>query len=618
MTKILNSLPQFIKAIESQQQIVCDVKGNWKVPGSFARHVQKMITKKGEEDSLLIAFNRALENVELKTLHINGSQKEKKFYEDVIRATRSVVKLYEHSTSANIKKLRNSLELSLINLQYRVQAENGGLNVLRPHEIDMNMVQALEKRVEEWKNEDEKYEHAQKVDFSPKIREMCQYPEIVKFLLDPKNEAQSNPYLQLAFRDNFSLEVLNQYYYETRRLHSSYMCNRIGNISRNLISVDLVQDKAGSSTKVLNLLMENKKVNLLDKKQKVRFSNGLNWTLAQIYQDFRLKKKIPGDLEMMWDGVVPFNGHEMGPRIIPKNIFSKVFAKKKYQHIDTSQPGWYEKTPKLDYRSRAYIEAKYNIKVQPGQAVTVLESTRREKLDIEGSHGYTLVYLPVEENNYRVYAFGAFAFDFPQNNLELAVFVGDTVEGVMAFDPNYFYSQSQKASWAKAVDEKVARALLDELGRRRSLGMIFQFGWENCAFFIHSVFVKIFKEMNVGIEVPNFFTKKFVKIETKSALKIVKERFEKTPEELMPAMKLLVALGFGAMRTRIVWENGKKIKKSLWTSPFFEELKINLPCSMHHGIEKTKKGEKKPVNKEKYADCVLNYGHTPNIMAPVA
>ena len=178
---------------------------------------------------------------------------------------------------------------------------------------------------------------------------------------------------------------MSQYHYESKTLAQNKIVERVGAIARELLTVDLTPAEDGSSVKTLNLLMENNKVNLLDKKQRVRFSNGLVWTLPRIYRDFREKWFIPGDLEIMWNGVIPFNSHEMGPRIVEEqNKFLKQFFKqtKIYDSIDTSQPRWFEKTPVLDIRSKEYIEARYNIQIQPGQWVSVLEGTRRKELDV--------------------------------------------------------------------------------------------------------------------------------------------------------------------------------------------------------------------------------------------
>ena len=288
--------------------------------------------------------------------------------------------------------------------------------------------------------------------------------------------------------------------------------------------------------------------------------------------------------------------------------------------MDTTKPEWYEKTPTLDIRSKEYIESRFKIKIQPGQWVTVLEASRRNELDVDKAHGYSLIYQPIGQNKYRAYSFGAFPLTFPQNTRELATFIGNTVKGTIAFDPNYFYSNRQKASWPKAVDENVAKALLEEIGTYRNLGIAFQFGWDNCAHFIRNLFISVFEKMHVEIKVPNFFEKKFVKIKPLNpALRAIQKVFKKTPKELMPLLKLAFIVIFGATRSVTVIENGKKIKKSLSKSPFFSRNKINAPSAMHYRIKKERlKKAVDPALKEKFADCVLNYGHTHSIASPAA
>lgn len=629
MSKILPNLPQF--SAFDNKPIVFNTVGEWKIPQLSPKFVSQI--KDNEADESLHKVQRLLRKIESFDLYFNAPtevmERQAQFYREVILHSRSIIQLHQNSQSDKTKELCNSLDLAIIKLHYRIQEENGGLRTLKLDEIDEDIVQQLQLAVENHKAEDEKYDYTQEVNSIAQIKEICHYPEIAKFLLDPNHKKQSSEYFQRAMRDNFPIEALNQYHYESKLLADNFIACRIGAIAKKLLSVDLVAKKNGSLSKKLHLLMEDKKVNLLNKKQKVRFSNGLVWKLSRIYKDFREKNDNPGDLEIMMDGVVPFNGHEISHRIIHKNKFlhrfklTRVFFKRKreYASLDTLKPRWFEKTRVLDIRTKEYIEARYNVKVEPGQWVAVLEATRRNELDVDKAHGYSVFYQPLGNNRYRVYSFGAFPLKFPQNNRELADFVGDTVKGTIAFDPNYFYSQSQKASWPLVVNEEVALALLAELGSLKKRGIIFQLGWENCAFLIRNVFIKVLSEMQVRIEVPKFFEKKFVNVEPKGALHIVKNLFKNASKRSLPVLKIALALLFRANRSITVKENGKKVKKSLWNSPFFKgpESKINAPSAMHYRIKKDRIAKiDDPQHKEKFANCVLNYGHTRNPLVAAA
>lgn len=627
MTRILESLPKFVNALDNHRPIKCNKKGEWKVLGLSAPFDAKIKNKK-KVDPNLRTFQSILAEVETYNLYFNASkevmQKQAQFYENIIKTGRKIIQLHEKSQLDGDRDLCSSLDLAITKLQYRIQIENGGFETLKPEDVNANMVEKLQRELdlEAWQNEDEKFEHTnrQKQDYYPQLREICRYPEIVKYLLNPKNKKQTHEYLQRSLRDNFSVEVLNQYHNESKLLVDNFIASRLGAISRKLISVDLTPTHDGSFKKTLNLLMENNKVNLLDKQRKVRFSNGLEWTISRIYKDFFEKNDKPGKLEMMWDGVIPFNGHEISAPIISRKcLFKKV---EKYAPPDFTKPDWFEKTSKLDERSKEYIETHYNIKVQPGQWVVVMEATRRNELDVEKAHGYSLFYQPIGENKYRVYSFGAFPFTFPQNTLEKIDFIAKTVPATIGFDPNYFYSQSQKAAWPLALNEAVARALLEELGRCKAAGIIFQFGWENCAFFIRNVFIKVFEKMNVGIEVPQFFEGSFLEVRPVGPLEVIQKLFKKVSKNFMPVLKLILALFFGAFRSAYVMQDGKRVKKNLWNSPFFkdkdikiidkDDIRINVPSLFHYQVKNERnllKKAKNPDYKEKFAACVLNYGH---------
>lgn len=621
MTKIFQSLSLFAASLEQGQIVTCNKRGEWKAHGKFFKNIKQIFHPNKEDDTVLLAFQRVLSDAEKSKLFFYTtpveSKKQIQFYQDLLRAGTAVVESYSSSQNERIQALRSSLQLGLLSMQYRIQRENGGLRKLDAREIDPAQFDQLQEAVNKWQKSDERYEHVQPINFSARLVEICQYPEIVRYLLDAKNKSQATKYIQMALKDNFDISVLSEYYYESQTLADCVMTKRIGAVARKILSIDLVPTQAGTTQKVLNLLMENKPINLLDKKQKIRFSNGINFKLSQIYHDFRVKRTIPGDFEIMNDGIVPFNGHELAPRIVKKeNFLQRLFSKEKYAFIDTSQPGWYEKTPVLDIRSREYLEAHYNVKLESGQWLAVLEATRINELDVDKAHGYGVFFQPIDDNNYRVYSFGAFPLKFPQNDFELTGFVGNTVKGTVAFDPNYYYSQSQKASLPVVVNEEVARRLLEELGLRRKAGIIFQLGWENCAFFMRNVFIKVFKEMNVPVEIPNFFQKKFLNTRSQGALKYVQRVFKDISKEMMPFIKLLVAIFFRAMRSKIVLENGQKVRKSLWKSPFFDVLKINIPSALHYRIKQDRLAKANdPNHKEKYANCVLNYGHRPNVIA---
>lgn len=613
MQAIVNNLTAFNRALENPHLVICNERGEWRretrILGLFRR--VKLLLSKKSDDSILRAFHRALSDIEGRKLYIKGSQEtideQKMFYQDVLKAGKRILQLFEKSSDAKQLHLHQSLKISLIKMQYRIQIENGGLQIVNSA-VSREDILKLTNLVNEFQRADERYTYTQYNNYTAKIHEICQYPEIVKFLIDPQHRKLAFEYLQLGLRDNLDIEVLNQYHYESKNLSDHFIARRTGAITAKILSIDTVQEGAFSVVKHLHMLMEKNKVNILDKSQTIRFSNGLEWTISQIYRDFLNKNLAVGELEMMYDGVIPFNGHHLsaieatGHQINPK---SKI-----YKRLDTTQADWFEKTPVLDIRNRQYINQRYNLDVQPGEWVTVLEATRRHELDAEQAHGYTLIYQPLEGDRYRVYSFGAFPWEFPQTILQLVNFVGDTVEGTIAFDPNYYYSQSQKASWAHAVDEKIARALLAELGQAKNKGFIFQFAWENCAFFMRDIFIKVFEKTNMDIAVPCFFRKKFLNTRPRGALLIIQKIFKKTPAFVHPIFKWMFAALFRATRKLYVYENGKKMVKTLVQTPFFRELKINAPSAMHYRIKKFKESAvKREKDIKKYERCVLNYGH---------
>ena len=140
---IVQSLPQFTRAIENNEPIVCNKRGEWKIPDAPTRFVGQIIPKKNEENQVLREFHKILSQVESSKLYIGASvevmNNQTRFYQDLIQAGRSLVRVHAASLSNKVKEQCNGLELSIIKMQYRIQMENGGLRVLNPEEVDANL-----------------------------------------------------------------------------------------------------------------------------------------------------------------------------------------------------------------------------------------------------------------------------------------------------------------------------------------------------------------------------------------------------------------------------------------------------------------------------------------------
>lgn len=627
MLKILKSLPEFREALESKKFVACKENGQWQTLSRLSRSIRAVKTEKEGIPLALTAFQNCLNETEFFKLQFNASestmQKQTAFYRQLRETGETVIRLYEDSENDEVRQKTHALAFAILQMQYRIQEENGGLGILDPDEVDEELLRKLEEKFEEFKANDEKYEHTEEQDYSNRLREICCYPALVEFILDPKHTKICKEYLNTTIRDNINIQLASQYHRVSEIFVETYLGPRCGAIGRELISVDLVKTNLGSDLKVANILVEkDKPVSLLDRHKVTHFSNGLNWKLERIYKDFREKEDEPGELEVTWNGIVPFNGHMLGPRIVkPKTLWQKfkisilrIKETYKYQKIDTTQPGWYEKTPILDIRSREYIENLYRgckLDIQPGQWVKVLVATRRQRLDLVGSHGYTVLYQPIDDNNYRVYSFGAFPWHFPQNSREMAEFVANTVDATIAFDPNYLKSTRPKAAWAEAVDEEVAHEILKELGMHIKLGIIFQIAYENCAYFIYNLFCKVHEKMGLR-QVPDFFRMDFLDTKPQGALKSIKKIFKQSPEMARPFLKLVFIALFRADRYKYVKIDGKRVKKSLLNSPFFKgkDLITFIPSGMHEKIKRNREEKKlNPKYEDEFGDSVICYGN---------
>lgn len=583
MLSIDSDLGSFISTLEKHQNIRCSSDGTWSVKGRLSTWADRFLKK--EDPRLLNVFIDRLHKLEKIPVQFNPfelsiigywrSAPQKVDFSQWIKAAKVVAQNHRHCHSKKVLKTLKELKVEIVKLEYRVQKENGGRDRKRKWGQDHRSVKKLKTLVLEWKVKQPLYlpnQHKLTKEDLEKIDQMCAYPALIKRLL--KDENQLDRFLKYAIRDNIGIDELAQFSRQIEDLHKSLMIGRIGAFSRKLLSVEVQNNQ-----KVLNLLIENRRVNILDRSQMINFSDGTSMTLDTVFKDFFNKNFVPGKLEFFYEGIRPWNGHQWGND-------SGV--------VDPQEERFWEKFPLFDLISAEKIEEKYQIRAtNPDDWIGVIESScQSTALDLDNAHGYMLFFIPEDENQYRVIPIGMFALNFPNTFWERFRFIADTKPGLPVFpDPNYYYSHRCKASYPIALTEEEGIMLLKEIGLKKREGGVFQWAWENCAFFAQNTFAKILKMEHEGGKVPELFKVHFSQCRPEGFLKAVHRCYVATPKILKRIYEYCLHILLGSWRSLTVIENGISVKKSSFNTPFGSHTFVNIPAAMHHRVK------------------VVNYGH---------
>lgn len=618
MPKIQEDIKGFIQALSSSTALVCNQQGDWKPQHWLGRMISHLFSR--ENDSILDAFINCFYDLEKKPIAFYDEasilESQRQEYQDWITAAKLLSRIKGNSTSKTTQEKVNLLKAEIIKLRYRIGRDNGGLDPLvPPFERNETLFNEIKTEAHKWKQAQKLYPKEQQdltdEDLS-KIYALSCYPKYMKRLLQSKK--QRDLFFKFALRDNIGISELCRYTQEINNLYSCHMIGRIGAFSRQMLGINIEQRIEDGQYKVyqsLTLLIENQKVNILDKSQLFTFSNGKTVSLSDIFKDFSNKNLCPGDYEFFFDGIRPWNGHEWG---------EKKLNEETYQTVDSLQDHYWDQFPLFDLITQDKLEKRYQIEIQDErQWVGIIESSRQcPTRDLDNAHGYMLLYIPLpnrkahnpyragkadmkEQKVYKVIPIGMFATHFPNSCWEKLTFVASTVKGIPVFpDPNYFYSHRQKASYPVLLSEEEGIKIFKEIGIKKAEGGIFQWSWENCSYFAQNTFAKVLNEKELRI--PMIFKKHFKKCEPQGFIGIIHWVYLKTFifNWLRRAFEEFMHWLLGSRRTCKGIEYGIPFEKSAYSSPFGQKSWVNLPAAGHQRILKEKFGQ---------GIGVVTYGH---------
>lgn len=601
---------QFTQTIKLGKSVSVKATGEWKLAGVWQRVVEWFSGKEKRFQKITNIFTQQLDRLERKAVKFKCSDAEQGAQKALYSSWMKGVTLLQNKVNGRKKLCKatrvafTQLQISVVGLKYRIEKVNGGLN--QQVVGDKAHKAQLREAILEWKRSEDGYkilnrwkESVGKVveELTPfdeeKIEQIAQYPAFVDLIM-------KNPELRVAFfkwgiRDNNNIRPFIQFPAIYQRIYRSLLTGRFGiRAPENMLSIDRVARKQGrmGERKILRFVFNSEKINLLNEKKPAPLENGWTPTVGEVLDECKAKNDRPGRIEIFEGvGFSNWNVHEWG-RWNPNKRNPKTGKMGDYDRIDLKD-NWWEKLPVQETLSKEDLEKRYGLDpIAEGQWVGFANASRiSPDLDVDESHGYLGVAIPQPGGRYRLYDFGKFAESFPTGSKARTMFIGGTFPAKLAGpDENHSYGQRQIASKPFVLDPakglKLMQIITKYAIKAREGNLIFQFAWENCAFFPDSVFKELFEG-----KMPSLFkTSITAATPSNKVLKVCFNIMRGAPKWVQWVMRYFIEIMLKGWRGVTIVENGKRVKKSALRSPFHKTGDAFLPALLH---EKILKGEVK-------------------------
>lgn len=617
---ISKDIENFTKALNGGLSVDCDRTGVWYEDGLCMRFIRWLF---GWEDDRLVrvaaAFNKILDQLEKVPVKFNGSPVEmdaqKQTFHLHLQAAEAVKKRLEEMNTASCNAMQAELALRVAALKYRIEEANGGLSK-EEGTASLALFKEVRALAEQWKQGYDLYtEKTLSASELIMLEGVSRYPEFVKLLI--KNSGLSSFFFKWSLRDGCSVDAFVQFPSLSAELKNGLMAGRIGKFSslitllhqKNLETGEFV--KIGESlnpwekhyTLPVEILegetLAVKNESLLDEDKVLNLNLNYKQTMKEVVASVANRNRKTGNIEMLGRRRLE-NGEWLAPRLANYNSIEVAPynpASKEFELIDLTEKnmGWWKSIPPLDTVEKSELKMLYGInEIKDGEWFAVVRSSREDgELDVVKSHGYLDVLIPDGKGHYMIYPFGKFAAEafWPVTLIEKALFITDTVPGkVQCPDENHYMPQRQQAKAVVPISDKDGLELMEmirkDLLEARKGNTVFQFPWENCAWWVQKLMEKLLGPAKHGGPIPNYFRTPLLDARPKNQplplLFRICRSFEGTLQDLVVKV---IEFSLLAWRGTEVEVKGKKVEKTVMNSGHMKKLEIYHPSSLHEKIK---------------------------------
>jgi len=601
MLTIKDHLPEFARALTTGKTVTFS-KNGWRVEKGLKGAFIKVCRSRQATQKIAQAFNVFLDAQERISVCMHSDsdlkQQEKDKHLAILKAAKAVKNRLNPTKSKKNEQMRWDLKRRVISLKYRIGAELGGVDALTEAQIDPLLKQKIEHEFQAWKNKQHIY--VNKALTSQEIatcQHLCRYPKFARLMLSKpqlKEEA-----FKRVFRDHYGIPEFIEFFSVYRRMEECLLVGWAGRFGKKFFSIEM-QPEGTSQRKVIKILMDGKKVNLLNEEEKIFFDNHLEKTVKSVLEVFKAKNDLAGDFAVFGEGGIRRFQCHLHDKFNP--------ATKIYDPIDLSKPrsSWWEEYPVFEKVSKEELIRRYPTMVNPENGkventaqnlakgmwmVVEKASTESDGLDLDASHGYLDIYIPQPNGEYFLLPFGKFAEKFPKGFLGKLGFIVGTFKSNISFgDENHCYFRRQQAAVAYKGYEDQAKDLMERIRKSilaaREGNLVFQFPWENCAHWSYVNLKAAFgKRKHGGMVENNYKIPILSTTPSNSILKNLVKIAKASPRRMQPTVTKMILLCFGSFRKKTVMENGVPTVKSVTKSGFRNKQCIYLPGYLHHRIK---------------------------------
>ncbi len=602
MLRIDSSLTAFSQAIQEGKSVSVTDRGEWKIQGrliSFFVRLLKLDARR--ELKIGKIYCQVLDKLEKIPVAFNTGYSQdvppqKVDFQQYIQVAKVISKKLKESQSKEAKAARADLKRRIVALKYRLEEDNGGCNKLKAYDVltqkELGYQQEIIALATVWKSKQFVIDEKQltNVDLK-KLKSAAHYPEFAKLLV--QNSRLQDEFFKWILRDPNSVKAFVEFPAIQEKIKNCHLSTRIKRMGKKALQV-IRQPVIGKHYSVKQVTLpfvvgkgaeENViRVNILNGKNVVHFTDGVKISMKKIFQIFAHKrdKQEPGDLEAMEKGITLWN-FKYGRWTGHTKLVGKEQVKE-YEVADFSKANWWEQLPTFETITKEEAQKRYGSHMD-GINWNVEAKASREKnnLDFEGNHGWMEVAIPRDDGHYVVYPFGRFPAYVPTSKFKRMGILANTVEAKIGYpDENVYYGHRQKRGVSFDFTPEQGQQLMgfikEDMIKSQNRNLYFQFQGDNCAKWAQTNLEKVLGKENV----PCLYRMKVLDATPSNPLLRVFYRIiRRSPKALQPTGLRIVNILFAPWRKfEVIDESGTRVSKSIMNNLFWKDLEIFHPAAL--------------------------------------
>lgn len=415
----------FLEALQTSS-VVCTTKGHWYSENCLMRIIRWLICwfEDNRLERVVRVFSYFAEKNGVQFTKEGAlspeSQKRYELYQKMGKEIESQLQNRCFKTSVAHEALR-TLRMSMLSMEYRFEK-------IKPQQVvDETVYKELHSMAIAWKNAQllRNEDKALTDGDVARLKEAACYTAFTsEFLL--KDNAVRNTFFKWTIRNRLPSSVFVEFVNTQKRIHDALLASRIGFYGGHLLNITgkSAEERAKSNQlhKDLTLPFEQpngqyQAASITDKTNTVTLSYNYKLTVAKVFNICKHKNDLWGKIEMSAKGMSNWHSGRMARWNAERGH---------YERIDVTHPNWWKQLPPMKQISLKEAQAMFGAKADGINWLGRNMATRSdEKLVMQGTHAYNLVYIPERNESgevvYSIHPFTKSTEDFPSEWLDTKI-----------------------------------------------------------------------------------------------------------------------------------------------------------------------------------------------------